>query len=256
MIGDFLPGEPGQLSPRRTGGDLGWPRSAWRARAQAEKYDVLANGAPARTCWLIPTSRSSLNRPFQPPPPRSLVRLIAAGKHVGPEKPIQCRSREMDAHCRTRPKSAGLLVGAHRPSLQPGVQTCRRAIAHGDIGVPPLSRADRHASTRTRTSPPPHTEFLFARGSGPMFDMVRTTSPHWSTSSDRWPRTTMGSRLTPPVPFGSEPLGTEFQLSSTHVSTTRAVRRWRGESQAYSASGRRWQRWASSVQHRGALSRS
>ena len=53
--------------------------------------------------------------------------------------------------------------------LGPGIQTARRAIARGDIGVP-LS-----AQTVMQYAGPdifhPNPEFLFAKGAGPLFDM-------------------------------------------------------------------------------------
>jgi predicted dehydrogenase len=94
---------------------------------------------------------------------------IAAGKHVWSEKPIgidrnSARTLLADA------AAAGLRIGvAPDTVLGPGLQTARRAIARGDIGVP-LS-----AQTVIQYPGPdlfhPNPEFLFAAGAGPLFDI-------------------------------------------------------------------------------------
>nr|WP_300142838.1 Gfo/Idh/MocA family oxidoreductase [Propionicimonas sp.] len=94
---------------------------------------------------------------------------IAAGKHVWSEKPIGI-DRDSARGLLADAAAAGLLVGvAPDTVLGPGLQTARRAIERGDIGVP-LS-----AQTVIQYPGPdlfhPNPEFLFAAGAGPLFDI-------------------------------------------------------------------------------------
>jgi len=63
-----------------------------------------------------------------------------------------------------------LLVGvAPDTVLGPGVQTARRAIARGDIGVPLSAQTVMQYPGPDIFHPSP--EFLFAEGAGPLFDV-------------------------------------------------------------------------------------
>ena len=95
--------------------------------------------------------------------------VIAAGKHVWSEKPI-ATSREDARALLERADAAGLRVGiAPDTVLGPGVQTARRAIARGDIGVPIGAQTVMENVGPDIWHPSP--EFLFAVGAGPLFDM-------------------------------------------------------------------------------------
>ena len=173
-----------------------------RARAQAEKYDVPQWGS-SEDVLAHPDVEIIVNLTIPAAHAQVASEAIAAGKHVWSEKPISV-DRASGRALLEQAESAGLLVGvAPDTMLGQGVQTARRAIAHGDIGVP------MSAQTVMQYPGPdifhPNPEFLFARGAGPLFDMGRTTSPHSSTSSDQSPRLRRWDpRLAPPVPSRSE----------------------------------------------------
>lgn len=95
--------------------------------------------------------------------------ILAAGKHVWTEKPLTV-DRASGRALLAQAAAAGLRVGcAPDTVLGPGVQTARRAIDRGDIGVP-LS-----ANTAFQWVGPdvvhPNPQFLYARGGGPLLDM-------------------------------------------------------------------------------------
>ncbi len=139
-----------------------------RAASQAAKHGVPESGNPDDVL-AHPDVEIVVNLtiPAAHIPVSSAV--IAAGKHVWSEKPIgidRLGAQEMLAQA----EAAGLRVGiAPDTVLGPGLQTARRAIERGDIGVP-LS-----AQTSMQYIGPdvfhPNPEFLFARGGGPVFDM-------------------------------------------------------------------------------------
>ncbi len=139
-----------------------------RAAAQAEKHGVAQSGTPDDVLAHPDVELVvNLTIPAAHVPVSSAA--IAAGKHVWSEKPIGVDRAEARALLE-QADAAGLRVGiAPDTVLGPGVQTARRAIARGDIGVP-LS-----AQTSMQYIGPdifhPNPEFLFARGAGPVFDM-------------------------------------------------------------------------------------
>ncbi|MFT4218918.1 MAG: Gfo/Idh/MocA family oxidoreductase [Microbacterium sp.] len=94
---------------------------------------------------------------------------IAAGKHVWSEKPIgvdRAGARELLEAA----DAAGLRVGiAPDTVLGPGVQTARRAIERGDIGVPLSAQTAMQYIGPDTFHPSP--EFLFSSGGGPVLDM-------------------------------------------------------------------------------------
>jgi predicted dehydrogenase len=144
---------------------------------------------------------------------------IAAGKHVWSEKPISI-DRASGRALLDQASAAGLFVGvAPDTVLGPGVQTARRAIAHGDIGEP-LS-----AQTVMQYPGPdifhPNPEFLFASGAGPLFDIgpyYITTLIHIFGAVARVAAVGSNGRATRTVQVGDR-AGTEFSVDvPTHVS--------------------------------------
>ena len=94
---------------------------------------------------------------------------ITAGKSVWSEKPIGI-DRQSALGLLAQADAAGLRVGiAPDTVLGPGLQTARRAILRGDIGVPLSAQTTMQYIGPDIFHPAP--EFLFARGAGPLFDM-------------------------------------------------------------------------------------
>lgn len=94
---------------------------------------------------------------------------IAAGKHVWTEKPISV-DRDGGRDLLAQAEEAGLLVGvAPDTVLGPGMQSARRAIARGDIGVPLSAQTVMQYVGPDSFHPRP--EFLFSPGAGPLFDI-------------------------------------------------------------------------------------
>ena len=189
-----------------------------RARAQAEKYGVPEWGSNDDVLG-HPEVEIIVNLTI--PAVHALVasQAIAAGKHVWTEKPISI-DRDSGLALLEQAEAAGLLVGvAPDTVLGPGVQTARRAIANGDIGVP-LS-----AQTVMQYAGPdifhPNPEFLFSKGAGPLFDM----GPYYLTTLVHifGPFATVAAfgskgRATRTVLVGDR-VGTEFPVDvPTHVS--------------------------------------
>jgi predicted dehydrogenase len=189
-----------------------------RARAQAEKYYVPQWGS-SDDVLAHPDVEIIVNLTIPAAHAEVASQAIAAGKHVWSEKPISV-DRASGRALLEQAESAGLLVGvAPDTVLGPGVQTARRAIANGDIGVP-LS-----AQTVMQYPGPdifhPNPEFLFAKGAGPLFDI----GPYYITTLVHifGPVATVAAvgsrgRATRTVQVG-ERLGTEFAVEvPTHVS--------------------------------------
>jgi len=97
------------------------------------------------------------------------MQALKAGKHVYNEKPLAQRrreAREMIGFARKK----GLRIGcAPDTFLGGGLQTCRKLIDDGAIGVP-LGGAGFMLS-RGAESWHPNPEFFYKKGAGPMFDM-------------------------------------------------------------------------------------
>jgi predicted dehydrogenase len=189
-----------------------------RAQAQAEKHGVPEWGS-SDDVLTHPEVEIIVNLTI--PAVHALVasQAIAAGKHVWTEKPISI-DRASGLALLEQAASAGLLVGvAPDTVLGPGVQTARRAIARGDIGVP-LS-----AQTVMQYAGPdifhPNPEFLFSLGAGPLFDMgpyYLTTLVHIFGSVDTVAAFGSRGRATRTVKAGDR-AGTEFPVEvPTHVS--------------------------------------
>jgi predicted dehydrogenase len=189
-----------------------------RARAQAEKYDIPEWGS-SDDVLTHPDVEIIVNLTIPAAHAQVASEAIAAGKNVWSEKPISV-DRASGRALLEQAESAGLLVGvAPDTMLGQGVQTARRAIAHGDIGVP------MSAQTVMQYPGPdifhPNPEFLFARGAGPLFDM----GPYYITTLVHifGPVATVAAvgskdRATRTVQVGDR-LGTEFPVDvPTHVS--------------------------------------
>ena len=200
-------------------------RDRARARAQADKYHV-AEAGTADDVLAHSDVEIVVNLTIPVVHAEVTSNAIAAGKHVWSEKPIST-DRESGRALLEQAEAAGLLVGvAPDTVLGPGVQTARRAIARGDIGVP-LS-----AQTVMQYAGPdifhPNPEFLFSHGAGPLFDV----GPYYLTTLVHifGPFATVAAvgstgRATRTVQVGDR-RGTEFPVDvPTHVS---AIARFAG----------------------------
>ncbi|MDR6200627.1 putative dehydrogenase [Microbacterium sp. SORGH_AS428] len=139
-----------------------------RAAAQAARHGVPHAGAP-EDVLAHPDIEIVVNLTIPAAHAAVSAAAIAAGKHVWSEKPLGI-DRESALALLAAADAEGLRVGvAPDTILGPGLQTARRAVLRGDIGVP-LS-----AHTAMQYIGPdtfhPNPEFLFARGAGPLFDM-------------------------------------------------------------------------------------
>jgi predicted dehydrogenase len=195
-------------------GDLDQPR----AQAQAEKYNVPQWGSN-EDVLAHPDVEIVVNLTIPAAHAQVASEAIAAGKHVWSEKPISV-DRASGRALLEQAESVGLLVGvAPDTVLGPGVQTARRAIAHGDIGEP------MSAQTVIQYPGPdifhPNPEFLFAKGAGPVFDIgpyYITTLVHIFGPVAMVAAVGSKARATRTVQVGDRK-GTEFPVEvPTHVS--------------------------------------
>jgi predicted dehydrogenase len=143
---------------------------------------------------------------------------IAGGKHVYNEKPLALTTAQgrqvLDAATR-----AGVRVGcAPDTVLGPGVQTARRCLDEGRIGVPVAATAFMTSPGHERWHPSP--AFYYLPGGGPLLDM----GPYYLTALVTLlgpVRRVCGMSATPRATrvVGSGPLrGTEFPVEvATHV---------------------------------------
>ena len=139
-----------------------------RAAAQAARHGIAESGS-ADDVLAHPDVELVVNLTIPAVHAEVASRALAAGKHVWTEKPISV-DRASGQALLQQATDAGLLVGvAPDTVLGPGVQTARRAIARGDIGVPLSAQTVMQYAGPDTFHPNP--EFLFAIGAGPVFDM-------------------------------------------------------------------------------------
>jgi len=94
---------------------------------------------------------------------------INAGKHVYNEKPL-CTKREEASQLLKAASEKGVRVGgAPDTFLGAGLQTCRKLIDDGWIGMPVAANAAMMSHGPEHWHPSPH--FFYEDGGGPMFDM-------------------------------------------------------------------------------------
>jgi predicted dehydrogenase len=138
------------------------------AKARADEYGIAAYGTPELALehedveivvnLTIPTAHVEVD-----------LAAIRAGKHVFSEKPIAL-DRDCARAVLNEADEAGLRVGcAPDTFLGAGLQSARRAIMRGDIGVPltALSLFQSHGPEVWHPNP----AFLFKHGAGPLFDI-------------------------------------------------------------------------------------
>lgn len=139
-----------------------------RAKAQADKHGILASGAP-EDVLAHPEVELVVNLTIPAAHVAVSAAAIAAGKHVWSEKPIGI-DRGSARELLTQADAAGLRIGvAPDTVLGPGLQTARRALERGDIGIPISARTSMQNIGPDVFHPSP--QFFFAPGGGPVLDM-------------------------------------------------------------------------------------
>ena len=139
-----------------------------RARSQAEKHGIPASGSTADVL-AHPGVEIVVNLTIPAVHVEVSSAAVAAGKHVWSEKPI-ATDRESARLLLNQADAAGLRVGvAPDTVLGPGIQSAKRAIERGDIGVPLFAQTGMQYQGPEVFHPNPG--FLFAHGAGPLFDM-------------------------------------------------------------------------------------
>ena len=139
-----------------------------RAAKQAAAYDVPESG-PVAEALRHPDVELIVNLTIPSAHAEVTSAALAAGKSVWTEKPLAldtATGRRLLAEA----DQAGLLLGcAPDTVLGAGLQTARRLMAEGVIGVPQTALAMMLTPGPERWHPDP--EFLFQRGAGPVFDI-------------------------------------------------------------------------------------
>ena len=200
-------------------------RQPERARAKAEQHRVPEWGS-SDDVLAHPDVEIVVNLTVPAVHAEISTQAIAAGKHVWSEKPLSI-DRAGGRALLGQAAAAGLLVGvAPDTVLGQGIQTARRAIARGDIGVPLSAQTVLQYPGPDLFHPDP--EFLFARGAGPLFDIgpyYLTTLVHIFGAVDSVAAVGSKSRATRTIQVGDR-AGTVFPVEvPTHVS---AIARFAG----------------------------
>ncbi|HEU5417765.1 MAG TPA: Gfo/Idh/MocA family oxidoreductase [Streptosporangiaceae bacterium] len=139
-----------------------------RAKAQAAEYGVPEAGTAAQALQR-PDVDIVVNLTVPGAHAEITSAALAAGKHVWTEKPLAldtATGRRLLAEA----DQAGLLLGcAPDTVLGAGLQTARRLMSAGTIGVPQTALALMQGPGPELWHPDP--AFLFQRGAGPLFDI-------------------------------------------------------------------------------------
>jgi predicted dehydrogenase len=139
-----------------------------RAKAQADRYGVPAAGSAAQAME-SPDVEIIVNLTVPIAHASVAAAALAAGKHVWMEKPLALDTGAGRALL-DQASQAGLRVGcAPDTVLGAGLQSVRRVIEAGTIGVPQTALALMQGPGPESWHPDP--AFLFQRGAGPLFDM-------------------------------------------------------------------------------------
>lgn len=139
-----------------------------RAAAQGDAYGVRSAGTP-KLVLDHPDIEIVVNLTVPAAHADVSAAALAAGKNVWVEKPISV-DRVSARALLEQAAAAGLRIGvAPDTVLGAGVQTARKAILRGDIGVPVAAQTTMQYAGPELFHPNP--SFLYARGAGPLFDM-------------------------------------------------------------------------------------
>ncbi|WP_415854846.1 Gfo/Idh/MocA family protein [Sinomonas sp. G460-2] len=188
------------------------------ARARAEEFGIAEHGAPELALG-HPDVDIIVNLTIPAAHVEVATAAVRAGKHVWSEKPFSL-DRESGLALLEEADDAGLRLGcAPDTFLGAGLQTARRVIERGDIGVP--LTAQTVFQTPGPESVHPNPAFLYQRGAGPLFDM----GPYYLTALVQTFGSVrrvaaLGSKARATRVIGSGPkAGEEFEVEvPTHVS--------------------------------------
>ncbi|MGA0568280.1 Gfo/Idh/MocA family protein [Rathayibacter sp. KR2-224] len=188
-----------------------------RAAEQAEKFGVPASGT-VEQLLADPEIEIVVNLTIPSAHAEVALQAVAAGKNVWSEKPIAL-DRESGKRVLDAAHAAGLRVAcAPDTFLGAGIQTARRLLESGAIGVP------QTALTIIQNPGPeswhPNPAFLFQEGAGPLFDI----GPYYITTLIQFfgpvkRVAAVASKAKPIRTIGSGPLaGQTFDVTvPTHV---------------------------------------
>ena len=190
-----------------------------RAAAQAEAFGVPSSG-PLQAVLDHPGVDIVVNLTIPTAHVEVSTAAIRAGKHVWTEKPLAL-DRGSARTLLDRAAANGLRVASAPDTvLGSGLQTARRAVESGRIGVPRTALALFQSPGPESWHPSP--EFLFRAGAGPLLDMgpyYLTALVHLLGPVERV--TATGGRLRETRTIGSGPrAGTQFAVE---VATTVAA---------------------------------
>ncbi|MFG1710021.1 Gfo/Idh/MocA family protein [Nonomuraea sp. M3C6] len=139
-----------------------------RAAEQAEAYGVAESGTPEQALQ-HPDVEIIVNLTIPAAHAEVSTAALDAGKHVWTEKPFAL-DRESGRQLLEKADAAGLRVGgAPDTFLGAGLQTARRMIDRGDIGVPLTGLT--LFETPGPVADHRNLEVLLSRGAGPLWDM-------------------------------------------------------------------------------------
>jgi predicted dehydrogenase len=139
-----------------------------RARSQAARYQVPSAGS-VRDALASPDVELVVNLTIPAAHAEVTSAALAAGKHVWSEKPLTL-DFATGQRLLAQAGQAGLRIGcAPDTVLGAGLQTSRRMIESGAIGVPQTALVLFQGPGPESWHPDP--AFLFQRGAGPLFDM-------------------------------------------------------------------------------------
>ncbi|MDQ4502956.1 Gfo/Idh/MocA family oxidoreductase [Sinomonas sp. ASV322] len=138
------------------------------AKARAEEYGIAEHGAPELALG-HPDVDIIVNLTIPAAHVEVATAAVRAGKHVWSEKPFSL-DRESGLALLAEADDAGIRLGcAPDTFLGAGLQTARRIIERGDIGVPLTAQTVFQYAGPDLWHPNP--AFLFQHGAGPLFDM-------------------------------------------------------------------------------------
>lgn len=139
-----------------------------RAAAQAAKYGVPHSGDLA-SVLAMPEVELIVNLTIPAVHASVALQAIRAGKHVYGEKPFALSVEEAQTIVAAAAERGVQLGNAPDTFLGAGLQTARRVVEDGRIGVPISARATFGYPGPDAWHPNP--EFLFQQGGGPLLDM-------------------------------------------------------------------------------------